>query len=323
MEDFIYSLNATMPIFLVMAAGYFLRRTGLLNENFVTVANRFNFKVTLPILLFMQISAMDLQADFDPLYFFFCIGATLASILAIWLLSARLVKDRTQVGSFIQGAYRGSAAVLGVAFIQNIYGNAGLAPLMIVAAVPLYNIFAVIILTIYGEHPAGPQNSRGSIKRTLLNIVRNPIIIGIAAGVPFSLLHLRLPAMLDKTLASFADMSTPIALVAIGAGFEGGKALARLKPTLAAARCFSPSPLRSGSAGRSWLPCSLCWARRPLSAPTSWQRTWAMTACWPPASLWRQPCSPASPSRPGYSCCAAPGCCNAPGERPPTPAAEA
>lgn len=235
MEDFIYSLNATMPIFLVMAAGYFLRRIGLLNENFVTVANRFNFKVTLPILLFMQISAMDLQADFDPLYFFFCIGATLASILAIWLLSARLVKDRTQVGSFIQGAYRGSAAVLGVAFIQNIYGNAGLAPLMIVAAVPLYNIFAVIILTIYGEHPAGPQNSRGSIKRTLLNIVTNPIIIGIAAGVPFSLLHLRLPAMLDKTLASFADMSTPIALVAIGAGFEGGKALARLKPTLAAA----------------------------------------------------------------------------------------
>ena len=223
MEDFIYSLNATMPIFLVMAAGYFLRRTGLLNENFVTVANRFNFKVTLPILLFMQISAMDLQADFDPLYFFFCIGATLASILAIWLISARLVKDRTQVGSFIQGAYRGSAAVLGVAFIQNIYGNAGLAPLMIVAAVPLYNIFAVIILTIYGEHPAGPQNSRGSIKRTLLNIVRNPIIIGIAAGVPFSLLHLRLPAMLDKTLASFADMSTPIALVAIGAGFEGAR----------------------------------------------------------------------------------------------------
>ena len=142
MEDFIYSLNATMPIFLVMAAGYFLRRTGLLNENFVTVANRFNFKVTLPILLFMQISAMDLQADFDPLYFFFCIGATLASILAIWLLSARLVKDRTQVGSFIQGAYRGSAAVLGVAFIQNIYGNAGLAPLMIVAGDHVVNDMA-------------------------------------------------------------------------------------------------------------------------------------------------------------------------------------
>lgn len=235
MDNFIYSLNATVPIFLVMAVGYFLRRIHLLNDNFVTVANKFNFQVTLPILLFMEISAMDLQTNFDPLYFFFCMAATLTSILLIWFFSARFIKDRSMTGSFIQGAYRGSAAVLGVAFIQNIYGSAGLAPLMIVAAVPLYNIFAVIILTIYGEAPPGTvRSTSASVRRTALNIIKNPIIIGIAAGVPFSLFRLRLPDMLEKTLSNFADMSTPIALVAIGAGFEGGKALARLKPTLLA-----------------------------------------------------------------------------------------
>ena len=46
LENFIYSINVTLPIFLVMVIGYILKQTGMLNDNFVTVANRFNFKVT-------------------------------------------------------------------------------------------------------------------------------------------------------------------------------------------------------------------------------------------------------------------------------------
>ena len=46
MSNFLFSLNVTIPIFLVMVIGYFLRRIGMLNDNFVTVANKFNFKVT-------------------------------------------------------------------------------------------------------------------------------------------------------------------------------------------------------------------------------------------------------------------------------------
>ena len=39
MSNFLFSINVTIPIFLVMVIGYFLRRIGMLNENFVTVAN--------------------------------------------------------------------------------------------------------------------------------------------------------------------------------------------------------------------------------------------------------------------------------------------
>ena len=76
MENFLFSVNATFPIFLVMLAGWLLRHFGMLTQPFVDVANKFNFYVTLPILLFTEISAMSLSEAFDPAFFFYCMGAT-------------------------------------------------------------------------------------------------------------------------------------------------------------------------------------------------------------------------------------------------------
>ena len=72
MENFIYSINVTMPIFLVMVIGYILKQIGMLNDNFVTVANKFNFKVTLPFMLFKDIAGVDIKAVFDIKYVLFC-----------------------------------------------------------------------------------------------------------------------------------------------------------------------------------------------------------------------------------------------------------
>ena len=77
----------------------------------------------------------------------FCFFATLISITAVTLLSF-LLKDKSLQSEFIQASYRSSAAIFGIAFIQNIYGEAGMGPLMIVASVPLYNIMAVVVLTV-------------------------------------------------------------------------------------------------------------------------------------------------------------------------------
>ena len=71
MSNFLFSINVTIPIFLVMVIGYFLRRIGMLNENFVTVANKFNFKVTLPFLLFRDLSSVNIQEVFDLKYVLF------------------------------------------------------------------------------------------------------------------------------------------------------------------------------------------------------------------------------------------------------------
>ena len=68
MDSLIYSLNATLPVFLVIVVGYVLKQIGILNNGFVKTANKFNFVVTLPVLLFVDLSTTDIIGDFDITY---------------------------------------------------------------------------------------------------------------------------------------------------------------------------------------------------------------------------------------------------------------
>ncbi len=233
MENFIFSINVTLPIFLVMVVGYLLKQIGMLNENFVSVANRFNFKVTLPVMLFRDIAGVDIRAVFDLRYVLFCAAASTVCFWLIWGGAKLFVREKSIRGAFVQASFRSSAAVMGLAFIQNIYGASAMGPLMIIGAVPLYNIFSVLVLT-FESSEADKYDKRSKLREAAVNIVKNPIIIAIFLGIAVALLHAELPLILDKTLNSVAQMATPLALITIGAGFEGRKALAKMKPTLAA-----------------------------------------------------------------------------------------
>ena len=230
MADFIFSLNATLPIFLIMVLGWFLMRIGLFNKEFNKVADKYVFKVALPVLLFKDIATADIRSDFNLTFVLFCMITTTIMFLAIWGLSYILIKDKTQVGAFAQASARGSAAVLGIAFINNIYGNSGMAPLMIVSAVPLYNILSVIILTFSADMGKG-VNKGENIKKACLNVIKNPIIIGIFLGLPFSILGISIPQIPLKAVTSIAQTATPVALLVVGASFEGAKAIKKLKLT--------------------------------------------------------------------------------------------
>lgn len=232
-ENFIYSMNATLPIFLVMVIGYVLRRIGMLNDDFVAVANRFNFKVTLPVMLFRDIAGVNIREVFDPGYVLFCAAASTVCFWLIWGGTKLWVKDKSIRGAFVQASFRSSAAVMGLAFIENIYGSSAMGPLMIIGAVPLYNIFSVIVLTFEGEK-AGEENGRQKIREAGLNIIKNPIIIAILAGLIVAWIGLEFPVIVNKTVGSVSQMATPLALITIGAGFEGRKALAKIRPTIAA-----------------------------------------------------------------------------------------
>lgn len=231
MDNFIFSLNATFPIFLVILVGYFLKRINLLNEEFVTVANKFNFNVTLPALVFKDLAAADIRQDFDPGYVLFCACVTSISFFCIWGLTRFFMKDESMRGAFVQASFRSSAAILGFAFIQNIYGESQLASLMIIGTVPLFNIYSVIVLTFEGEE-TGEGKTR--IIQSVRNIVKNPIILAIVAGVFVSLVRIDFPVIIDKTIGYLANMATPLALIALGAGFKGKEAIAKIKPTVAA-----------------------------------------------------------------------------------------
>lgn len=231
MENFIFSVNVTIPIFLVMVLGYILRRVNFLTEEFVRVANRYVFVVALPVLLFKDIAAADVKQEMNPTFFFYCMIVTIVMFFAVWGIAAFCLKDKTMVGAFAQAGARGSAAVLGIAFVENICGEAGMTPLMIVAAVPFFNILSVIILVFNANTE---KKEYGKIKSAAINIAKNPIIIGILVGLVFSLIDVELPIILNRTIDYVARTATPIALLVVGAGFKFGEAIRKIGPAVAA-----------------------------------------------------------------------------------------
>lgn len=231
MENLIFSLNATVPVFLMMVLGYWFHKIGWIDDVFAAKMNKFVFMVPLPVLVFEDLATVDFAEVWNLKFVLFCFAVTVLSITIATLISF-LWKDKSIQGEFIQASYRSSAALLGIAFIQNIYGNAGLAPLMIIGSVPLYNIMAVVVLSLF--KPGQKGLDRKVIKQTLKGIVTNPIIIAIVAGLMWSALKIPMPHILEKTVSNLGAVASPMGLMAMGASFDLQKAFAKLKPAMTA-----------------------------------------------------------------------------------------
>ncbi len=231
MENLIFSLNATIPVFLLMVLGMIFRRLHWIDDVFASKMNKFVFTVSLPVLLFEDLATVDFFQMWDTVFVLFCFGATAAGIMIAAAVSLCFRKDVR--GEFIQAAYRSSAALLGIAFIQNIYGSASIAPLMIIGSVPLYNVTAVLVLTLFKPGQRGMDKK--VIVKTLKGIAANPIIIGIVVGLIWSLLRMPLPQIAEKTVNSIGVTATPMGLIAMGASFDFKKAIGHVRPTVTAA----------------------------------------------------------------------------------------
>lgn len=232
MDSLIFSLNATFPVFLLMVLGIVLRKIGWVSESFALQMNKFVFLIPLPVLLFQDLATVDFTKAWDFKFVIFCFIVTVLSILIAVLISS-LLKERSLRGEFIQSSYRSSAALLGVALIQNIYGHSVMGPLMIIGSVPLYNIMAVIVLSYY--KPNNDVQKQGVWKTTIKGIIKNPMIIGIVIGLLWSILKLPMPTVLSKTVTNISAMATPMGLIAMGASFNMKKAIGKMKPAFLAA----------------------------------------------------------------------------------------
>lgn len=232
MENLVFSLNATVPIFLLMVLGYVFHKLKWIDDVFASKMNKFVFTIPLPVLVFKNLAEVDFREAWNVRFVLFCFLVTVISICIAIALSFTL-KDKTNRGEFVQSSYRSSAALLGIAFIQTLYGTSGLGPLMIIGSVPLYNIMAVIVLSLL--KPEGGKLTGKMILKTLKGIVTNPILIGIFVGIVWSLLKLPLTGIPSKVVTNVANVATPMGLIAMGATFDFKKAFGKLGPSLVAA----------------------------------------------------------------------------------------
>ena len=229
-ENLLFSLNASMPIVLLMIFGYICRKVDLLDDHTTSKLNKFTFKAALPALLFKDLSTADFRAVWDGEMVGFCVIVTILSV-AIAVVYSLFHKDKAERGEMIQASYRSSAAVLGIAFVNNIYGESLMAALMIVGTVPIYNIIAVAVLAATSPDKKG-ESKKMLFFDTLKGVVTNPIIIGIAVGILWSLIKIPQPAIMSKTVGYMANMATPLSLIALGASFKVEEAKSKVGITV-------------------------------------------------------------------------------------------
>ena len=225
LANLLFCLNATVPIFLLMVLGYVFKKINIFNDGLTKGLNNFVFKVALPVLVYKELATSDVEELWDAKFVLFCFLATVLSIIIAYTLSF-LFKEKEIRPEFVQGTYRSSAALLGVGIATNLYGNAGMTPLMIIGAVPLYNVFAVIVLTL-GQ---GEGKLTGALMRkTLWGVITNPIIIGVMLGIVRAFIPV--PILLPKTLDYVSNLATPLGLMALGASFQFKEAITKIWPT--------------------------------------------------------------------------------------------
>ena len=232
-KDFLFSVGAILPVFGVMVLGFLLRRRSFLTQGFCQTGNRLVFNLCLPAMLLRQIASMGGVRASDGGFLLYAFAATLAGVLAVWLPAHFFMKNKTQVGAFAQGAFRGNPALLGAALLQSICGSQAYAPLIILAAVPVYNVLSVVVLSL--EAGGGGTLDRARVLGALKQVARNPILLGILAGMPFALTGRSIPLPADKVLSMLGGLASPLSLLVIGAGFRWQAALEKRRTTLLAA----------------------------------------------------------------------------------------
>ncbi|WP_051789833.1 AEC family transporter [Endozoicomonas montiporae] len=198
----------------MLLAGILLKKTGYIDDHFISVSSRLVFNFGLPAVLFFSLSSLDHSEPFDADLLLFTCVVTIAGFFLAWLLSLKVVAAWQDRGVFIQGAARGNLAVVGLALAGNMYGEAGIAQLSLMMAItiPVYNILSIILLTYYGQD----RSQQVSPAKLIKDIVSNPLIMAVFAGVLFSTNGLEIPGVIDKVGNYFAQITLPLALLGVG-----------------------------------------------------------------------------------------------------------
>lgn len=228
MESLIFSINAILPIILIVALGYFLKKKEFMTEKFAKMSNRLVFHFFLPSMLFLNIYKIE---DLTSINLGFALYALIVVLIifAIGIFIVNIVTSKKESrGVLLQGTFRSNYALIGIPLAKALFGDEGvlIAGLLSAIIVPLFNVLAVISLSIYNHDGEKP-----SVKKIILNILKNPLIGSIVLGIIVVLVRqffisksidFRLSSItpLFSALNSLSSLATPLALLSLGAQFE-------------------------------------------------------------------------------------------------------
>lgn len=210
------AFHAIVPLFLIIAVGYTVKRLGWIGQEDVRRFNKVTFYTFMPVMLFYNIYTSDFSQAVRLPYVLLVVGAALGMIAISIGITLLVEKTPQRRGVMIQAAFRSNFVLLGLPIAMELLpgGNFGVTALMIAIVVPIYNIVSVVVLEFF-------RGGKPNVKEVLLAVLKNPLLIGSAAGLLVQALHIVLPEVLVSFAGKMNSAATPLLLVLLGASFEG------------------------------------------------------------------------------------------------------
>jgi predicted permease len=211
MDNFMIALSAVMPFVVYILMGIICKRIGLVKEDFLKQLNTTVFKCFFPFIMFNNLYDVDFSTLRGSYYVVFAFVATVVLIIVSCLVIPIFVKENKRRGVMIQASFRSKAVLYAIPLVESVYGPVGAvkACILIAFIVPLYNIVSVVVLECY-------RGKSVTVKKLLLNVLKNPLIIGAIAGVIFNLLPVTMPECLASPVSVLAGIATPMSLFVLG-----------------------------------------------------------------------------------------------------------
>ena len=211
-----FSFAVTGPIFMMVVLGSILKYYGIIGQAFVDQASILVFKISLPILLGMSMIKTDIATVFDPATIANASLSTFLVFILLTLTASIVVKNPRDKGVYVQGAFRGNLAIVGLALCVNLYGDAGIAKASIVMSILslVYNILSIYTLT------TTLTDKKLNLFSMIISMTKNPLIIGIVLGIMINLLHIPVHPVIMQTGDYLSQLTLPVALLCIGASLS-------------------------------------------------------------------------------------------------------
>lgn len=234
-------LNTLFPVFAVILLGWLLCRFQFADRVLFGQLNRLVYWVGLPCLLFLKTAQSTIQLA-EAGRVFLVLSAGMLGCLAVGYVTARLAAVPTcNLGVYLQGAYRGNLAYLGLPLILFALAGADAAALpeleavaviAIAPLVPIYNAVAVLCL-LHDRHCAADGGGDGiPWARIAFGTATNPLILACLAGIAWAFLGRPLPTAAARMLGTVGGMALPLALLGLGASLSFQSVRGRFAPVL-------------------------------------------------------------------------------------------
>ena len=215
MDNFLLTLNIVLPVFLVMVVGYVCKAAGMILQIAEKTMNKLVFNVFLPVSLARSLMNIQEDSQLNPWVLGFCAAGVVATFLAALLVVPRVEKVNARRGVLIQGSFRSNYAIFGLPLAEALFpqGDGGVAAMMVIATIPVFNVLAVISLEFF-------RGGKCDFKRVALGVLKNPLIWGCAIGFLVSKLPFDLPDFALSTVNKLASVASPLALFVLGASID-------------------------------------------------------------------------------------------------------